>query len=505
MKILCIGLSNDITKLEELKYSLYKMETSHRHKILNRIHNGLIYLSTLMTNKVVIHKCLESAKTCAIGDVEFDTLCSHETFVKIDDECEDKILNMLEYFSIPIQKKFQFATSPHHQGGELHENLIYLDKKVNEDELEVMEDYPRVERLKRKLIDEEEENAKPEIEEKPELDTLKIVEDVQNFNQIVSQNFKNLFSSTNCQEVKCELDESSSNYEQQQFLNGNSNGHANLEQAQTPFQFNYELSNTQCAVKMEEDEIKDIFKISDFVNNGFTVYETENLMFFFLGEKKRLYSYEKFQQLNCNKDENFDETNRTQPGKNVLHYLIYRVIPQFSRLVRLSQNHTYLASSLLEFMYLNYRFNSDYTYLRIDVLHEKEQQTRTRENNDFVMDNSQQSMTSSEKTEKVKLKPKSERMRKPGPLNRTRKIDRLSNKDSFHASDDVLSILLHLENELKTVIDGRCHMNLGQFQDIESKNFIDIMDRYKKKEISNRQFLLLYKLNEIKLPKLRMR
>lgn len=490
VKILCMGLAQDIAKLEEMKYLVHKMEISHRHKILNRIHNALIYLSTLMTNKIVIHKCLESAKTCAIGDVQFDT-CSHDTFVKVEDECEDKILNMLEYFSKAIQQKFQFATSPHHQGGNLHENLIHLDKRVNEDDLQIMEDYPRVEKLKRKLIDEEEEGVKPENKIESELDTTKIVEDVTNFNQIVSQNFKNLFTNANHREIKCELDETSQNYEQQQFANGTSNGHANIRPEQIPFQFNYKLSNTNCDEKMEEDEIKDIFKISDYVNNGFTVYEVENLMFFFLTERKRLYSFEKFQQLNCNKDENFDETNRTQPGKNVLHYLIYRVIPQFSRLVRLSQNHTYLASSLLEFMYQNYRFNSDYTYSRIDVLHDREQQQQQelRENNDFIMDSQQQYISPTmklQKTEKVKSKPKKEKQRRPGPLNRTLKTSELHvNHESFLASDDILSVLLYLENSLKSVVDGKCIMNLGQFQDIESKKVIDFMDRYKKKNLES--------------------
>lgn len=523
-----MGISTDLTKLEEMKYSLSCYEIGHRTLIINRIRDALIFLIILLENKVLKHKCLMSAKTCGyVAEIEIPN-CSHTSLVPIETDFERQILNLLENFSRSIKEgSLMFDAFPNKQGSDLYENLIYLDKKVQNEELDLCKDYPKVERhLKRKKLPEET-NGQEETEKEPEkqLNSQEILDCVGDFHQMLAKKFKSIFKDSG--NIKCELDDFDfGKIESKPIKIKAENGHHEKPDIKK-FRFDYELSIDKL-VENKVDETEDVFKVSDYFGKGLRIYEVEMQMFFFLAERKHRYSFDEFKELNCNKEGIFEDTDEIKYGQKVLNYLIFRPIPQLSRNSRLSQTHMYQTNSLLEFIHQNYRINDDFTYTRTDKLNETMNGDTNESANDSQHFSSSEtpkkvatprpksqkrksedepSFTSTPKAKITKPGPrkltaaevlanieqkeakkqppkKSEKVRKPGPLRKTKpgplgKTQKLV-EEPLKASDEIVSIFNSLETQLRKYTSD-LHMDISQLKSDKSNIIIDFMERYKRK------------------------
>lgn len=473
-----MGLSNDLTRLDNLRFKLdiCKDQIFDIDALLQRIFQVLIALSKLIDNKYVKLKCLAAARTCADDNLskilEKAHYTKHFDSILLEDPLEENIMNQLEFFAIAIGQKISFYEYYKNKSFiASFDDLVHMNGVFDETELKAYDKYPKTERVKWPAsydteAESQEENEETETVEPAavkiiltNLDIEEIKRETEIFRQSVSGKFKNILNgfSNGFESFEDEIPllDLGPVVESNGFLE-------ELKEEKKPFKIDYEFK----VENIVRDDSCDSLKIWDLCEHRYNMNEIETVMYYFILHKKNIYSPEDFENLNQN--ENY-EVNKSKGSHAAIQYLIFRQIPEYSRLSRIRYIFNYPRSFVAALME-HYRFEphpGNYNYVRISSILKKR---KLKTDQAPTSDNSQNQAIQEPQTSPASqsLKRKSTNVSESSEIVKKQPHNLIKKEEDFHASDDLLDIFLEIERHMKHWVNGALRMDASQAMNEDS-------------------------------------
>lgn len=372
-KLISIGISHDISSLQELKYSIDEATTNdeleNEYKLAyRRIYLALVILGCTIKDYALRRLCFQTASFCEHETTSCVEILRHLPVLETVDQGDnlDPILldirYLLETFQYDIRDRTNLSTTFIKYSNASFETLEYYGHTAElSDDLAPLE-YPGVEKyMKRQAIEEKE-----HISQTSDLD--KCLTEIDEFNKELAGRFKNLRNQyTPMRKQKLPSDEqidlkvkeilaksddfriSKSGdifYELccitfEDIMSPNVH-YENLKEKHNELnQDNLHFSYEMCNFNNDDDiDINSIYSsgivhIYNLYDKGCSTYDIENIMLYTILEKKMKFIAEEFALFNKNRNLEFDEEQQNQVHACFL-YLSNKPHPEYGRLLRLS-------------------------------------------------------------------------------------------------------------------------------------------------------------------------
>lgn len=506
-----------------------------------KMFQALITLGFIIKDYSLRRLCIQAAKAC-----EPSTFYSAEILEQLPEvdaeehevspEMKTILLHLreqLETFQSAIRTNVSLPKTWEKTSIECYEKLNYLNRRV-----ELSEDlqplpYPGIERYLKKLHKENPDESEP-TEKKP-LDASKILNDCTDFCQMVSDRLKQ-FSTHNknvCPPLPTEVTAvmiKALSYALDYFEFGDNgqifmklSNETSLEKLKSysgiydqidDFKLKCNKPNLLFDFDMtarESSERKKDFStiycegavsVYDLCNQGFSLFDIENVMLYTIMEKKMKFSQAEFAAFNKNKAAH-DTENQAQ---HAFTFLICRSQPEHSRVKKVL--YVACSSSMFDFNLEHFSFevipgrykakkkNSDLSIREDAEVNGDENAMDTSEEPATIASTSAKKVSKkSPKVPKIALKKESrtEPMLSPESLSASQpnasqpnvnqlkpKVSTLDSDQNFHASDALLGVFLRLENELSNIAGVKVTFNLKQMTDESSPHKIGFISSFAK-------------------------
>ncbi|XP_070497376.1 uncharacterized protein [Chironomus tepperi] len=371
-KLISIGISHDISSLQELKYSIDETKTSegleNEYKLAyRRIYLALVTLGCTIKDYALRRLCFQTASFCEHKTTSCVEILRHLPVLETVDQGDnlDPILldirYLLETFQYDIRDRTKLSTTFEKYSNASFETLEYYGRTAElRRDLAPLE-YPGVEKyMKRQAIEEKE-----HISQTSDLD--KCLTEIAEFNNELAGRFKNLRNQyTPLRKQKLPTDEQI-DQKVKEILSKSDDfritksgdifyelccitfedilsptvhlenlKYKHNEMNRDNLHFSYEM----CSFTKDDIDINSIYssgivQVYNLYDKGYSTYDIENIMLYTILEKKMKFIAEEFALFNKNRNLEFDEEQQNQVHACFL-YLSNKPHPEYGRLLRLS-------------------------------------------------------------------------------------------------------------------------------------------------------------------------
>ena len=544
VKLISIGLSHDLTHLEQIKYTkegaAMKWTETDFIATCRKMYQALITLGFIINDYSLRRLCIQAASVCEPSTDSCKAILS-ELLEAESGKCETSfemktvfrhLREQLELFQSAIKMNISLPTTWQKSSIQCYKQFEYLNRRVElSEDLKHLE-YPGIERhLKKLKVDTPEESE--EVEKKP-LDANQILRDSTEFAKIVSsrlKQIKNPFKVHN--DVKPPLSQviaviftvlrNSPDFEFNNFghifmklsketsleaLNSYRstidlihNEQRKLNKPNLFFDFDMtekDASEREFTSMYQEGTVR----VHDLCVKGYNIFDIENVMLYTIMEKKMKFIQSEFTDFN--KNQAAQETENQ--AQHAFNYLLCCPQPQHSRIKKI----VYIArsASMLDYNLEYYTFEAipgRYKYVRKNQLDSNlKDDVEVDQSMEIPTEESSQLSTTlsikkpTRKSPKVpKITPQKEAKKDPSinselivsqpnakteiislshvkPIKKVEVVT-LDSEETFHASEDLLTIFLLLQNELSIIVGEKVTLNLMQMCDESSPHKVDFL------------------------------
>ncbi|CRK96013.1 CLUMA_CG009453, isoform A [Clunio marinus] len=498
IELFSIGLSHDLSYLEEIKYNNIKDTNYLNQEFIctnKRMFMALTTLGSIVKDYNLQRLCFQAASVCE-SETKFsktilELLPENVRLVppKVEnknEEMERTLMNLkeqLETFQCAIKTDFNIANSWEKSSLLCYENLDFLNHRIRLSEDLKPLVYAGVERYMKRPRLESSEETDGEVDKKKSLEVEKILTENQFFTNKISERFKSIKYLNNDSEnqsvllpseVKAfiiktfsqcsdfDIDKSGEifmkllsdvslenlrNYRLHWFTINENQQKLNEKNLFFDFDMTPKLNETCDVMKMYQSGN---VRVYDLCNDNCNIFDIENVMFYAIMEKKSLYIPSEFVLFNRN--ESYKTTKcQTQAAFN---FLMFKQNPEGRRLSRIV-NTAYKSSGMFEFCLETYLFDCEsgrYKYVR-------------RNENEISTGDVETFSSQNEAVEHLK-KPQSSSKPKGG-------YPTITTTDTSHGSDDFINVFLLLQNELSNIAGEKIKLDINFFCDESSQHKID--------------------------------
>ncbi|KAL7049656.1 hypothetical protein ACKWTF_003804 [Chironomus riparius] len=528
-KLISIGISHDISSLQELKYSIDETKRSkeleNEYKLAyRRIYLALVTLGCTIKDYVLRRLCFQTASFCEHETTSCVDILRHLPVLDIVDQGDnlDPILldirYLLETFQYDIRDRTKLSSTFVKYSNASFETLEYYAQTADlDDDLAPLE-YPGVEKyMKRQAIEEKE-----HISQTSDLD--KCLNEIDNFNNELSSRFKNLRNQykplrkqtpPSDEQIDVKIKEVLSKSEDFRITKTGDifyelccitfedilspNVHLeNLkdkhnEQNKDNLHFSYDMCNyTNDDIDINSIYSSGIVQVFNLYDKGYSTYDIENIMLYTILEKKMKFIAEEFALFNKNRNLELDEEQQNQVHACFL-YLSNKPHPEYGRLLRLSST-LRRYNSPLEYNLDFYVFDAmpgRYKYRHKNKPIKVKQETNesfengngdlsnSMKDNSFELDHLNLPIPVSEI--KTELSMISQIPQQIQPIMRVKKEKippaiNLTGIQTFNSSAEVQSIFKILQVEIAAIIQKEVFIDISKISDISSPHLVQCIN-----------------------------
>lgn len=395
VKLISIGISHDLTNLEQIKYTkdnaTLKWTEEDFVAVYRKMFVALATLGFFIKEYSLRRLCIQAASVCEpstkfccdILEVlpECDPVMPDEMKPEMKVALE-QLREQLETFQSAIKMKVELPKTWEKASILCYEKLDFHHRRtLLSDDLKPLE-YPGVERYLKRAKVEDAEEAKP-VDEKP-LNATTILEESDSFAVMISSRFKQIKNPFKVESdlkpptpsevsaVITNLLRNSQDFEigenGEVFMNLSTEGSVsgakdchtrwslinteqqNLNKPNLFFDFNMDETDEKCDVSSMYQN--GTVRVLDLCRNGCSVFDIENVMLYAITEKKMLYMQQEFVELNKNPVGDGEQSF----AHAAFEYLSSKHQPEHSRLSKLSHP-AYTSTSMLEYCIETYNFD----------------------------------------------------------------------------------------------------------------------------------------------------
>jgi hypothetical protein len=523
IKLISIGLSHDLSRLEQIKYTKEGDATKYTEEEFVKVHRkmfvALVTLGFIVKDYSLRRLCIEAAAVCepegVICKKILEQLPPQNLPLKVDDEAMKITLvhlrEQLETFQSAIKANVNLSTTWLKSSVLCYENLDFLNRrKVLSDDLKPLE-YPGVEKyLKRTRKDSNDEVAEEEEKKKP-LNSVKVLEELKCFHEDISERLKRInnpfrptvdlsFIPPISQEIKAMIFKAFSASTDFEFLRDGEifikvavpfetlkSYHTyffmiNKEQkkknkAHLFFDFDATKETDMTVTQMYQEGI---VRVHDLCCQGSNIFDIENVMLFTIMEKKNLYLMTEFIDLNKNQSVKVAQN----PMQSAFFYLTARPIPQLALLCR-TTNVGFTSTSVLDYCVDHYTF--DATPCRYSYKKKGDEGKSEKKGEDVDLEEADKPT----KPKPLRKPPSVSKLVKPPALKivkqtppklvsppgvarhshkakRPPAVELAAGTETFNSSQELINVFLLMENELSNIVGSKVKMDLRQMSDPRS-------------------------------------
>lgn len=535
-KLISIGLSCDLSYLEEIKYSTsnctaqknsgMKSREEEYKLTFKRMYLALITLGCLIEDYDLRRMCFQAAHVC-----EIDTQYS-EKILKFLPKCDFIHKYDSDYNSTFTDIRYQIETFKHEIENQVklpkhfktasnygYEMLEFFNHRIILDENLKPLEYPGIERfLKRQSIEEKEHIAQSSdldkcLKENDKFNTLltskfrsmkiKLAPLLQSFNPPSQIEVKSIIANIlgTSDEIKIiknigiftelvsiSLEEMNNPYKHWQKID-ETQRQKNL----SNLLFDYNMMDEEISSDIEIDEIYQSGNVlvRNLYHKGYCSYDIENIMIYCIYEKKMKFISEEFTYLNKNK--NIEDDMEQNQLHAAFMYVSNRHHPQYA--LHLKRNFVLKRyDNIMEFHLDFYVFDGapgKYKYtpknkINISIKQEYDSTDSSQENDKSCIHVHETSpcespyfqRTQSQKSNDVPFDIKTIKLERT-PILKKPKAEKLSGVETFNCSDEIKNVFRILQDELTALTNKQVTIDTSKMNDISSAHFIQSMDSIK--------------------------
>lgn len=528
LKLISIGMSHDLSRLEQLKYGSnegYEGREEDFKLTYRRMFLALITLGCIIKNYSLRRVCFQCASVCEAetnfcGEI-LKYLPANEDKADEDDLDADhlNIRYQLEIFQYEIKDRTKLPNSFDKSSNVVFETLEYFNHRVTLDEELLPLEYPGVEKyLKKQAIEEKE-----HVSQTADLD--KCLKDIDEFNADLSHLFKKLsiplppirkqklptheeiltklkeilsasskFKITKTGEIIGELVSLNFSDLLTPNVHWNAMNELQSESNQDNLYFDFNANDDEKCDDEDtntDDEIDLIYQrgtveVKKLFTRGHCTYEIENIMLYAIMEKKMKFISEEFTYLNKNRNVETDkEQNQVYAG---LLYVSNRPHPEYARLMRLTSTmmrFSNLMEYLLEaydmevtpgkFKYISRQKAAKIKLEPIDYVESMISDQDTSINNDDSMELSLSKHSRVEEPSAVAIKKETNGQSTKKVNGRKEKLPPsivLAGTETFNVSSEIQNVFETLKREMSEMIEKEVLFDMGKICDTASPNIV---------------------------------